>query len=200
MKRHLMFIAALLFLACSSAGTPGGLSWAAPPPPGAAGPKFSFDAQTRLLGPIDLAIIEELKREHKPEDPPDLLFNGSDSGDAQPQVDPEIILEYYSRVSDVVTANWVAPEITLPADLTCTVEIPVAADGLAPGSKIRKSSGNADFDQSVMLAIEKSAPFPSLPPEFKGQTVEVWIKFYSEELLRLQQQREKGRSGGLGED
>lgn len=194
MKRHILLIAVLVFLACSVVGTGGGLIWATAPPPEAAPPPLSFDAKTRLLGPVDLGVIEELKREHGPDGPPNPFFNDpwGDEG-SQPPVDPDIILEYYSRVTDIVTAHWVAPEAALPAGLICTVEISVTTGGRADTSKIRQSSGNADFDQSLLTAIEKASPFPPLPPEFKGQTVEVWIKFYSDDMLRLERERKTDR-------
>ena len=200
-RRNLMMVT-LIFLVFLSAGATSGLIWAAPSPPdgAAAPPLMSFDAHTRLLRPIDRSIIEELKREHGPDAPQGpFLDDMESSGDGEPPVDPEIVLEYYSRVSDLVTAGWTAPVPPPAADLVCTVEISVAADGRAVKFKIRQSSGNLDFDRSISAAIEKSSPFPSLPPEFKGQTVEVWIKFYAEELLLMERARRDGRPGTSGE-
>lgn len=202
MKRHNLLMVTLVFLVFLAAGATGGPVWAVPSlPDGPAAGPLSFDAQTRLLGPIDLSIIEELKREHGPDGPQDLFLNEmEDGGTGRPEVDPDIILEYYSRVSDMVTAGWAAPAPPPAADLICTVEISVAADGRAVKSKIRQSSGSPDFDQSVLAAIEKSSPFPPLPPEFKGQTVEVWIQFYAEELLLMERARQDIRPGGTGHE
>ena len=184
MKRHNLLMVTLVFLVFWAAGATGGPVRAAPSPPDGPAAPLSFDAQTRLLGPIDLSVIEELKREHGPDAPQGLFLNEMDDGGAgRPEVDPDVVLEYYSRVSDLVTAGWAAPVPPPAADLICTVEISVAADGRVVKSKIRQPSGNADFDQSILTAIETSSPFPPLSPEFKGRTVEVWIKFYAEELL-----------------
>ena len=195
MKRPMVLVGVLAFLACFVMAAEPGPILGAPAPSTEDWPEFSFDSQSRLIGEIEQTLLDDLKREHQAESGSGLFSDETEEPREAP-IDPEIILQYYSLISDVAASHWAAPETALPADLTCTVEIPVEADGRATGVKIRKSSGNPDFDRSILSAIEKSSPFPPLPPDFKGRTAQVWIKFYSGVLLRLEQERKEGRPEG----
>jgi TonB family protein len=81
-------------------------------------------------------------------------------------LDPER-MAYYSRIREIVRANWVPPSLSMRPDLKVTVVIVIQPDGRITGKNVRRSSGDEVFDQSVQQAIDRSA-FPPLPAIFQG--------------------------------
>lgn len=55
-----------------------------------------------------------------------------------------------------------------PKDLKCSVSVLVAEDGKVLEATVTQTSGNDDFDHSIVEAIFKSSPFPRPPPEELG--------------------------------
>ena len=80
--------------------------------------------------------------------------------------DPEFLL-YYKTVQDQIKKAWV---ITGGSnDLTATVDFAIGPDGTLTGAKIGESSNDSAFDDSVIRAIRRAAPFPPPPDKFRDQ-------------------------------
>lgn len=67
--------------------------------------------------------------------------------------------------------RWLKPPRASPT-LQCVVKVTIEADGHIMSVALVKSSGNADFDDSVVRAIYKSDPLPvNIPGAPKGPVV-----------------------------
>ncbi|HXZ31879.1 MAG TPA: TonB family protein [Terriglobales bacterium] len=70
--------------------------------------------------------------------------------------------------------------VSQPKDVT--VELAVSKDGTISGMKIASSSGNEALDRATQDGITSSAPLPTLPAAFKGQSLKLRLRFsYSEQ-------------------
>ncbi len=80
--------------------------------------------------------------------------------------DPEFLL-YYTTVQDQIKKAW---SFTGGSnDLTATVDFAIGPDGTLTVAKIGTSSNDAAFDDSVIRAIRRAAPFPAPPEKFRDQ-------------------------------
>jgi TonB family protein len=80
--------------------------------------------------------------------------------------DPEFLL-YYKTVQDQIKRAW---SFTGGSnDLTATVDFAIGPDGALTGAKIGASSNDSAFDDSVIRAIRRAAPFPAPPDKFRDQ-------------------------------
>jgi colicin import membrane protein len=89
---------------------------------------------------------------------------------------------YYDQVERAVRANWIPPQhMDFQRQTAMTVvSITLLPDGRVLKSTVEESSGDPQFDQSVMRAILKSTPFP--PPPIGGikqQNFELGLRFHS---------------------
>ncbi len=74
--------------------------------------------------------------------------------------------EYIGSIDSHVKNNWALPEWMLQQELRAEVMVRIDAQGNLIERRFLKKSGNADFDQRVWSAIEKSSPFPAPPEKF----------------------------------
>jgi protein TonB len=101
---------------------------------------------------------------------------GSGTGSAGILKDPEFLL-YYQKVQERIKDAWSFSSGS--KDLTTTVDFAIGADGKLNGIGVAHSSNNASFDQSVLRAIRRAAPFPPPPQRYRdqfGQGVEAVFK------------------------
>ncbi len=91
---------------------------------------------------------------------------GPGTGSAGILQDPEFLL-YYKTVQDQIKKAWTFTGGS--NDLTATVNFAIGPDGTLTGLKIGTSSNDTAFDDSVMRAIRRAAPFPSPPEKFRDQ-------------------------------
>ncbi|MDR3135779.1 MAG: cell envelope integrity protein TolA [Deltaproteobacteria bacterium] len=77
-------------------------------------------------------------------------------------------IPYYSQIRDIVRANWVPISGTVSGNIEVQFVIVIQPNGRISGKRVRRSSGNLDFDRSVEMALERSV-FPPLPEAFNGQ-------------------------------
>jgi periplasmic protein TonB len=91
---------------------------------------------------------------------------GSGTGSMGIQQDPEFLL-YYQSVQDRIKKAWTF--LGGSNDLTATVDFSIGPDGTLSSAKIDASSKNAAFDDSVLRAIKRAAPFPAPPPKYRNQ-------------------------------
>jgi TonB family protein len=91
---------------------------------------------------------------------------GPGEGSAGILQDPEFIL-YYKTVQDQIKKAW---SFTGGSnDLTATVDFAIGPDGALHNLKIGTSSNDPAFDDSVLRAIRRAAPFPAPPEKFRDQ-------------------------------
>jgi TonB family protein len=91
---------------------------------------------------------------------------GSGSGSLGILRDPEFLL-YYQKVQERIKDAWSFAGGS--RDLTTTVNFAIGPDGRLAALQISQSSNNASFDQSVLRAIRRAAPFPPPPEHYRDQ-------------------------------
>ena len=91
---------------------------------------------------------------------------GSGKGSLGILQDPEFLL-YYKTVQDQIKKAWTFTGGS--NDLTATVDFAIGPDGTLTALKIGTSSNDATFDDSVIRAIRRAAPFPAPPEKFRDQ-------------------------------
>jgi TonB family protein len=91
---------------------------------------------------------------------------GPGTGSAGILQDPEFLL-YYKTVQDQIKKAWTFNGGS--NDLTATVDFAIGPDGTLTAVKIGTSSNDGAFDDSVIRAIRRAAPFPAPPEKFRDQ-------------------------------
>lgn len=91
---------------------------------------------------------------------------GPGTGSAGIQKDLDFLL-YYRTVQERVKKAWNFSGGS--ADLTTTVLFAINPDGSLAGVKITSSSRDGAFDESVLRAIRRAAPFPAPPQKYREQ-------------------------------
>ena len=104
---------------------------------------------------------------------------GSGTGSMGKLEDLQYLL-YFRTIQQRVKDAWTFPGGA--NDLSADVEFSIGADGALNGVKIAKSSGDAAFDQSVLRAIRRAAPFPPPPDRYRTQFSDVISSFKLGEL------------------
>lgn len=84
---------------------------------------------------------------------------------------------YYMAVFNKIQSAWILPHYYEQDQRMATVEITIRADGRIVNTQFEKKSGNAEFDRSVMRAIQKANPLPPLPPGIKEPLLTLGIRF-----------------------
>lgn len=82
---------------------------------------------------------------------------------------------YMRDLEQRIKRNWSPPKGDTSKRVVITFTI--SRDGRLLSKRLVKSSGVALADQAAMSAIELTAPFRPLPPEFKGQSVPIEFTF-----------------------
>ena len=80
--------------------------------------------------------------------------------------DAEFLL-YYNTVQDQIKKAWTFTGGS--NDLTATVDFAIGPDGALTAAKIGDSSKDSAFDDSVIRAIRRAAPFPPPPDKYRDQ-------------------------------
>jgi len=91
---------------------------------------------------------------------------GSGTGSVGIQQDPEFLL-YYQTVQDKIKKAW--NFFGGSNDLTATVDFAIGPDGTLTAAKIGNSSKDSAFDDSVIRAIKRAAPFPPPPEKYRDR-------------------------------
>jgi TolA protein len=91
---------------------------------------------------------------------------GSGTGSMGIQQDPEFLL-YYQTVQDKIKKAW--NFFGGSNDLTATVDFSIGPDGTLTAAKIGNSSKDPAFDDSVIRAIKRAAPFPPPPEKYRDR-------------------------------
>ncbi len=104
--------------------------------------------------------------------------DGASGVKGQKTASPEAMAVYYGIIRYRVLERWVYTGKTI-GRLEAEVLISLSKQGGVQKQSIVKSSGNPDFDRSVLRAIAKSSPFPP-PPE--GVDTEIQFRFRPEDI------------------
>ncbi|MGH8011087.1 MAG: TonB family protein, partial [Candidatus Binataceae bacterium] len=91
---------------------------------------------------------------------------GPGSGSAGIQQDVQFLL-YYHAVQEKIKDAWSFSGNN--PDLTATVTFQIGPNGTLTGVRVTESSRDLAFDDSVVRAIRRAAPFPPPPDKYRGQ-------------------------------
>ncbi|MEC7230023.1 MAG: TonB family protein [Verrucomicrobiota bacterium] len=100
----------------------------------------------------------------------------SSSSKPSPQVSPQQISAYYSRLSSRIDAAWVKPPQLAGLRLAAKVVFDVSPSGQITNVQLRPGSGNKAFDQSILAAFRNVS---SAGPTPTGQQQQFTFKFSS---------------------
>ncbi len=84
---------------------------------------------------------------------------------------------YYGLLRDKVQENWLYPQGLKDATVSVIVSIKIARSGKLLDVAVEKSSGDKAFDESLLKAVKKAAPFPPLPVDMEGSFLETGLRF-----------------------
>jgi len=87
--------------------------------------------------------------------------------------------QYYQSIYAKVYQAWTLPEYVIEKEGSreAIVTIKVQRDGKILSAVFEKTSGNQQFDASVMNAIKKANPLPPLPDDFRESFLEIGVRF-----------------------
>ncbi len=84
---------------------------------------------------------------------------------------------YLSLLRDQIQNEWSYPEVMRGKNLSVIVGIKIDRAGRIVKLNVEKSSGNPRFDDSLLRAVKKAAPFSPLPEDFKNRYLETGLRF-----------------------
>ena len=82
---------------------------------------------------------------------------------------------YMKNLEQRIKRNWTPPKGD--SSKRVVINFTIGRDGRLLSAKVVKSSGVPLADRAAMSAIELTAPFAPLPPEFRGQSVPIEFTF-----------------------
>jgi TonB family protein len=86
---------------------------------------------------------------------------------------------YLRKVKRDVRSKWygMIPQSVLFERGRVVIAFAISKNGTVVGTKLGESSGNGLLDRAALVGIERSSPFPPLPPEFPGQSIALRMTF-----------------------
>ncbi|MDY6857155.1 MAG: TonB family protein [Thermodesulfobacteriota bacterium] len=86
---------------------------------------------------------------------------------------------YYTMIWSKIKENWILPDGLIGSGdgLEAILSFTIRRQGDIENIRFEKSSGNIYFDKSVLRAIEKSSPLPSLHDKYKREYLDVGVRF-----------------------
>lgn len=91
---------------------------------------------------------------------------GPGSGSAGILKDPAFLV-YYSQLQERIKKAWTFSGGN--SDLTTTIEFAIGPDGQLLNYQVQRSSRDSAYDDSVVRAIKRAAPFPPPPPDYRDE-------------------------------
>ena len=86
---------------------------------------------------------------------------------------------YTTVITAIIKKNWTFPGMADRSNLTAVVRVTLSALGEVTGANIEKSSGRADFDASVLAAVQRSNG--QLPPPPNPSLQDLRLTFHEAE-------------------
>jgi TolA protein len=74
---------------------------------------------------------------------------------------------YVQQLTELVKQNWKLPSYLLNKDLRCRIRVYLGASGNLLRTEVYESSGDPEYDNKAIEAIESSAPFPNLSKDIR---------------------------------
>ncbi|WKZ32365.1 MAG: cell envelope integrity protein TolA [Thermodesulfobacteriota bacterium] len=84
---------------------------------------------------------------------------------------------YYTIIKARIDDNWTYPQALRESRVSLIVAIKIARSGELVSASVEVSSGNPVFDESLVSAVWRAAPFPPLPADFEGNFLETGLRF-----------------------
>ncbi len=113
----------------------------------------------------------------------ELASAGADGANQSASGQQSQINDYGRFVWMKIKKNWALPASLMPKEnVTTIIDVRIGQNGALEYADFEKRSGNIYFDESAMRAVKKSAPFPPLSGWVTGRSIEIGIRFHSEEL------------------
>lgn len=82
---------------------------------------------------------------------------------------------YIEQLQSLIATNWQKPDA--PDETACTVYFKILRSGQVTDVKVEAPSSLAYYDRAASRAVFAANPLPPLPPEFKGETLGVHLRF-----------------------
>lgn len=89
----------------------------------------------------------------------------------------EFPFNYYARIIKNKINNNLEKTFITGTNAKVVVYFQIQRNGKIKNIKISKKSGYPDFDNSALKSVALSNPFPSLPEDYKGDTLGVYFAF-----------------------
>lgn len=84
---------------------------------------------------------------------------------------------YLGYITERVQEQWEFPVELNGSGISVIVSLKIGRDGRLISSWVEKSSGQTLFDESLMKAVTKAAPYPALPAGLEGDFLELGLRF-----------------------
>ena len=81
---------------------------------------------------------------------------------------------WFTQAFNKIRSNWRNP-ISADIPITCTIYFQVIKSGRLVKAEIKESSGIPSFDNSCLLSVENSTPFPPLPRQFVDEIIGITL-------------------------
>ncbi len=81
---------------------------------------------------------------------------------------------WFDQVVNKINDNF-SPSREYEDTLVCVVHFQVLRSGRPVNLEVRESSGSKEFDDASLSAIERSAPFPPLPRDFREEIIGITL-------------------------
>lgn len=83
---------------------------------------------------------------------------------------------WFTQAFNKIASNF-RNTVVIDGRVVCTIYFQVIRSGRLTELKVEQSSGIPAFDQVCLAAIERSAPFPPLPREFREEIIGISVPF-----------------------
>jgi len=83
---------------------------------------------------------------------------------------------WFTQAFNKIAGNW-RQTVVIDGTAVCVIYFQVIRSGRLVETQIKESSGIPAFDQICLSAVERSAPFPPLPREFKDEIIGITLPF-----------------------
>jgi protein TonB len=83
---------------------------------------------------------------------------------------------WFTQAFNKIAGNWRNP-VPYEGTLVCAIYFQVIRSGRVVELRVETSSGIPAFDKACLLSIERSAPFPPLPREFRDEIIGITVPF-----------------------
>jgi len=83
---------------------------------------------------------------------------------------------WFEQAFTKIQSNWTNP-VEVDGAIVCVIYFQVIKSGRLTESRVETSSGIQAFDQGCLAAVQRSAPFPALPEEFRDEIIGITLPF-----------------------